>query len=50
MVKRVVMTCSLVDTYNILEELAAYVWYPPTASAVYGRKMEYAMGMKEDER
>jgi hypothetical protein len=32
------MTCSLVDMYSVLEEHAACVWYPPTASTVCGKK------------
>jgi len=47
-VKWVVMTFSLVDMYNVLEEHAACVWYPPAASAVCGRKTKSAMGMKGD--
>jgi len=48
MVKWVVMTFSLVDMYSVLEEHAACVWYPSTASTVCGRKMKSALGMKED--
>jgi hypothetical protein len=48
MVERVVMTFSLVDMYSVLEEHAACVWYPPTASAVCGSKMKSAVRMKED--
>jgi len=48
MVKWVVMMFSQVDMYNVLEEHAACVWYPPTASTVCARKMKSAVGMKED--
>jgi hypothetical protein len=43
------MTFNLVDMYNVLEERAACVWYPPTAIAVCGRKMKSAMGIEEDQ-